>query len=212
LDGTESRALLTPASVRWIGTGVALSVVAFAAVALVLQWVRADLDWYRNTLSAYLTGPYGAWLKATYFMLSCGLVLLGAGYRCAVAAPQRGRLPMVLFAVAGVALTVTALADSEHRGGSHLESIVHNVAASTTFLAVTSAMLVQSWRLRRDDAWRHRCTTLFALALASIAAMWTYVFWHAVPRGLGQKVLIAAILAWLALAAWRLRGHATRRG
>src|SRR4030095_3880862 len=99
-------------------------------------------DVCRHTLSASLTGPYGGWLKAAYFLLSCALVLLGLGYHGAVAAPARSRVPALLFAVAGVALTITALADkSSHgdRSGSRLEGMVHNAAAALTFLAVTVA-------------------------------------------------------------------------
>ena len=214
MDDREPDRLLTPTSVRWIGTAVALAVVVFAAMALALQCVRVDLDWVRNTLSAYLTGPHGAWLKAAYFLLSCALVLLGLGYHGAVAAPARSRVPALLFAVAGVALTITALADtSSHsdRSGSRLEGMVHNAAAALTFLAVTVAMLVQSWQLRRDDAWRHRFAALFSLAVACFAGLWIFVFWHAAPRGLTQKLLITAILAWLALAAWWLRVHSRRK-
>jgi hypothetical protein len=213
LENREPDRLLTPTSVRWIGTGVAMAVVVFAAMSLALQWVRVDLDWVRNTLSAYLTGPHGAWLKAAYFQLSCALVLLGLGYHRAVAPPARSRVPALLFAVAGVALTVTALADtSSHsdRSGSRLESMVHNAAAALTFLTVTVAMLIQSWTLRRDEAWRHRFAALFSLAVACFAGLWIFLFWHAAPRGLAQKILIAAILAWLALAAWWLRVHSTR--
>ena len=63
--------------------------------------MRVDLDWVRNTLSAYLTGPHGAWLKAAYFLLSCALVLLGlaalaAGLQRAklVMLPRCGHMPM----------------------------------------------------------------------------------------------------------------------
>jgi len=211
LDELEGAAWLRPASERRIGAGVALTAVVFAAIALLLQWLRPDLDWIRHTLSAYVTGPYGRWLKLACFLMSPALGVLGMGYHGAVAGTARSRVPALLFAAAGVALAVTALADMPHPGGSHLEGVVHNVAAFMTFLCLTTAMVIQSWHLRRDNAWRRRHTALLSVALACFAGMWTYVFWHAVPRGLGEKLLIAGILVWLVLAAWWLRVHAMRR-
>jgi len=213
MDDAEPAALLKPSFVRWIGTGVALAVVAFASVALVLHWLRVDLDWYRNPLSAYLSGPYAAWLKAAYVLLSCAMVLLGLAYHCAVATAARSRVPALLFALAGLALIVTAFAKTPLRGhGSRLEGYVHQVAAAITFLSVTSAMLIQSWRLRRDAAWRRHFVAAFSLAVACFVGMWTYFLWRDAPRGLSQKLLIAGILTWLELAAWWLRAHAMQRG
>src|SRR5258706_10099174 len=60
-------------------------------------------------------------------------------------------------------LIVTAFAKTPIRGhGSRLEGYVHHVAAAITFLSVTSAMLLQSWRLRRDAAWRHHFVAAFS--------------------------------------------------
>jgi hypothetical protein len=201
-SGVQPAFLLDPASVRRIGTGTALTVLLFAATATVLQWLRVDLDWVRAPLSAYLTGPYSVWLKASYFLLSCCLVLLGLAYRSAVAAPARSQAPPWLFAAAGVALTVTALTPHQVSAPRHS---IHIAAATITFLCITAAMLVQSWCLRRDAAWRHRFGSAFSLAMLSFVGMWAHALWHGGPRGLVQKLVIAGILGWLLLTSLWLR-------
>ena len=81
---------IVPKCIRWIGSGVTVAVFVFAAVAVVLHGLRPDLDWMHQTLSAYLRGPFGAWLKAAYLLLSVALAALG------LAIQKNGRVPRKL--------------------------------------------------------------------------------------------------------------------
>ena len=201
----------SPLSSRRIGTAVALGVMMFAAIAVLLQVLRTDLDWYRTPLSFYLIGPGGAWLQAAYLVLSASLVLLGIGYYGALPAGARSSAPLLLFVVAGLALSVTAFAETPQAGKTpSLEGFVHGVAAQTSLLCTTTAMLIQSWWLRRDAAWRHRFAAAFSLAMLCFVGLWVQALWRDAPRGIGQKLLIAAILLWLLLAAlWLRQGFAS---
>lgn len=192
---------------------IALGAVAlFALVCAAAQVLREDLDWLRAPLSFYLLGEYGIWVKSAYFALGTGLVLLGLGYYRALIPAARSGAPLLLFVSAGLALGVTAVADSDTVPGAYsLEAWIHGFAANTAFLCVTVAMMLQAVRLRGDAVWRHRFTVAFVLAVACFIAMWVHALWRDAPRGLTQKIVIALILAWLWMAAAWLRGSSGAR-
>lgn len=93
---------------------------------------------------------------------------------------------------------------------SGLRALVHGIAAMTTFLCVTVAMLLQAWCLRGDPRWRASFGFAFGLALVAFAALWIHALVHALPRGLAQKSVIALILLWLGWAALALRRRSAR--
>lgn len=196
--------------------GVALAgTLLFVAVAATLQWLRHDLDWLDAPLSFYLLGAYGHALQAAYVVLGVALVCLGAGFHGALRPDARSAAPWLLFAVAAVALVVTALTHSNLPARAPtLQGFVHGVAAQAAFLGATVAMLLQSWRLRGDPRWRVRFPFAFALALACFAGLWVDALWKGMPRGLEQKLLIALIVCWLLRAAWWLwrAGNVRRNG
>lgn len=199
--------VLTPGQVRGIGTVALLCVLAFAAVAAALQAVRVDLDWVRAPLSFYLVGPHAWWLQAAYISLAIALAMLGAGYYGASPATGRRTLPMALFLVGALALGVTALAETDLGAGRvrPTAAYVHAIAAPIAFLGTTLGMLVQSWRFRADPRWQRHFAMAFGLAVFCFVALWVHALWRELPRGLSQKVVIVAILVWLALAAHWLR-------
>lgn len=194
------------------GHGALAGVALFVATALAVHALRGDLDWQRAPLSFYLLGDYGLWLRAAYFTLAVTIAALGLGGYLALARHARSAAPLLLFAVAAIALCTTAAADSRLPDRlPTLENVVHGIAAQTTFLCVTTAMLLQSWRLRLDVAWRHRFATAFALAAVAFAALWVHALWASAPRGLTQRVVVVLVLSWLALwAYWLGRGHRDR--
>lgn len=197
------------ALIRRIGTAAWWGLLLFVAMAVLVQWRRRDLDWIDAPLSFYLLGAGGHWLQAAYFVLAATLGLLGWGCFLALPAAKRSTAPWLLFACAGIGLVVTALAHSNLPGHPPtFEGWLHGLAAQSTFLCVTVATLLQSWRLRAAPHGRSRFAAAFALALAGFAGMWIDALWHGMPRGLEQRIVIALILAWLLLTAAWLR-HAS---
>ncbi|WP_414706825.1 DUF998 domain-containing protein [Rudaea sp.] len=178
---------------------------AFVVICGAVQFLRGDLDWVAAPLSYYLLGPFGAEAIAAYLALSAGLIALGIGFRSALIASARSGALVLLFAVAGVALAVTALSEPAKAHGNVLEwEAVHRFAAMTTFLCVTVAMLLQSFWLRFDPRWRGRFPFAFALAALAFIALWIYALMHLFPSGISQKTVIALILAWLGWASLAL--------
>lgn len=186
-------------------------IIVFALACALAQCLRHDLDWVAVPLSFYLLGPGGTWLRAAYFVMAASLTLLGTCLYRSLSLQARSTAPLLLFIVSGLALCVVATADTNTRvHPATFHGFVHGVAAQTTFLCVTVAMLLQSARMRLDVRWRPWFKPAFTGAAVCFVALWVQVLWRDLPRGLSQKVLILLILAWLAAAAfgaWRSGHH-----
>lgn len=182
-------------------TGVA----TFAAACGATQLLRTDYNVLGTPLSFYVLGPYGGAVEAGYFALAAGLVAFGIGWYRALARDARSAAPLLLFVLGAIALAVTAVESTDVPGRPPtLHGFLHIVAAGATFICVTVAMLLQSWRLRHDPHWRPRFRSAFTLAAITFAALWIYALVKPIPRGLAEKVVVALILAWLWRAAWWL--------
>ncbi len=187
-----------PAWVRPLAAGAQLACIAFLLIALALQFLRQDLDWARTPLSFYLVGPHGPLLQGAYGLLSLGLIGLGASAYRSGAPHARSAAPLLLFVVAGIALAITALAETPFPGRAlTLQGLVHGLAAQTAFLCVTVAMLLQAWRWRADPGFRHRFAAAFFGAAFCFLALWVHVLVRDLPRGASQKAVIAMIGLWL---------------
>lgn len=195
---------------RRCGALALAAVLLFLFVCASAQGLRTELDWQRTPLSFYLVGDFGLVVKAAYLALAIGLVMLGLGARLAFG--PRSRLAPWLFLLAGTALLLTALFDTDIAGTRSVTGRVHGLAAQASFLCVTLAMLAQSWTLRVVPGWQRRFAPALTLALLATAALWLHAFWREPPRGLMQKGVIVLILAWLGLFAYWLRSPTSARG
>lgn len=196
---------------RALGGLCLLGCLLFGVTTLTLQWLRADLNWLQVPLSFYLIGPYASSLTLAYVAMAASFVLLGAGHYLAQATHQRSLAPLLLLTLAALGLVLTTLADTPVAGEPvSLHGLVHGIAAKTAFLCVTCAQLLQSSYWRR--AAPASCRDLWALAWLCFVGLWFQALPSGIPHGLNQKLLIALILLWQSLAAWRLlRGTAHGR-
>ncbi|HET7662998.1 MAG TPA: DUF998 domain-containing protein [Rhodanobacteraceae bacterium] len=197
--------MTTRRSQPWLG-GLALAgILVFALACILAQCLRHDLDWIDVPLSFYLLGPGGAWLRAAYFVMAASLAMLGIGLYRSLSAQARSAAPLLLFIVSAVALCITAVAETNtwaHPATFH--GFIHGVAAQTTFLCITMAMLLQSARMRLDARWKPRFKPALIGATVCFAALWVQALWRDLPRGLSQKVLVLLILTWLAMATFEV--------
>ncbi len=191
-----------------------VALVGFAVIVvtcLTVQFLRTDLDWITTSMSVYVMGPYGAFVQASFFAPAPGIALLGIGWYRTLNRRARNLAPLVLFVVAAAALCVMAanLADTTNHPVT-LHGEIHQWAAFATFVCITTAMLLQSWLMHHDVRCRGRCPAALTIAAVAVAYFWIYALVRAIPRGLGEKVVIALVLLWLWRAAWWLvRGRSS---
>jgi hypothetical protein len=188
-----------------------LALAGFVLTALWTQWARQDLDWVQATLSLYLHGPWGLALRTAYCVLAVAIMLLAWSLHAASRSPRRSTAAPLLFCVAALGLMGVAIGDSWLPGHAPLLApLVHGLAANTAFLCVSVAMLLQSWYLRADPQWARWASAAWWWAWLCFALLWLHVLWHGPPRGAGQKLVIAAVVLWLFVAALQLWRHARR--
>lgn len=191
-----------------------LALCAFVLTALWTQWARDDLDWVQATLSLYLHGPWGLALRTAYCVLAVAIMLLAWSLHAGLQSPRRSAAAPLLFVVAGLGLMGVAIGDSWlPERAPLLAPLVHGLAANTAFLCVSVAMLLQSWYLRADPRWMRWAGLAWGWAWLCFVLLWLHVLWRGPPRGAGQKLVIAAVVLWLAAVAlqqWRQTRHAAR--
>jgi hypothetical protein len=185
-----------------------IALVGFATISvicLLVQFLRTDLNWITTSMSLYVAGPYGAWVQASLFAPAPGIAALGIGWYRSLNRDARSMIPVVLFVVAAVALCVLAAytADATAKPVT-LHGLIHQWATFGTFVCITTAMLVQSWLIRRDPRCRGRCPAALTIAAIAVVYFWIYALVKPIPRGLGEKVVIGLVLLWLWRAAWWL--------
>ena len=189
-----------------ISGGIALVGIAMIAVTCVaVQFLRTDLDWISTAMSLYVYGPYGDWVRASFYAPAPGIALVGIGWHRTLDRRARNVAPAFLFAIAATGLCVLA-SFSADAGPAPVtfHGLVHQWATFGTFVFLTTAMVVQSWQMRGDPHWRSRFRFTIALAATCVVYFWIFALVKPIPRGLGEKVVIALVLAWLWRAAWLL--------
>ncbi|RUL72209.1 DUF998 domain-containing protein [Dyella choica] len=182
-----------------------IAVIAFAAVCGAAQFWRTDLDPIAVPLSIYLTGPGGAYVRLTYYLMGVALIFFAVGAYRATTPPLRSILALALFALPGLLLPIVA-ATELFKGSAYenLAALIHGLSAQATFLMLSFGMLMLSSRWRRDP--RLSASRLAGLLLAWLgtAVLWMQVFLPKLPHGLMQKLTIVLILLWLGWAARQL--------
>ena len=190
---------------------MAIAVAAFIAVSGAAQFWRTDLDPLAVPLSIYLTGPGGAYVRLTYYLMGAALIAFAAGAYQATTAPLRSALALVLFTVPGLLLPMVAATELfKDTPQGNLAAFIHGEAAQATFLTLSFGMLLLSSRWRRDPRLGASRYPGLILAWLATITLWLQVFMRNLPHGLMQKLLIVLILLWLGWAARQLL-RATRR-
>ncbi|MCD9006502.1 DUF998 domain-containing protein [Luteimonas sp. XNQY3] len=176
----------------------AASLAAFVTAAIALHLLRPELDPVASQMSLYLIGAWGPLLQIAYVALGVGMVALGWALREAHAPPARSAAALLLFALAGMSLSITAYAWMDMPGlDRSLESLIHGVSAQGAFLFATTGTVVQALAFLRDPHWRRTARWALPWALLCFASVWILAAWRDAPRGLAQKTVVVLILGWM---------------
>lgn len=176
----------------------------FLLTAGVLQFLRTDLQPLQHTLSFYLHGPGGLWLCLSYVLLGTAMVGLGwLLYRFVPGPSLAGGAVLVLLTISGSCLAAVALGDRMFPP-DQLErpGMFHQVAAYASFACALLITLLQTVRFACHAQWR---SWAWPAGLGTVLC-WSLAVIHIgqldwLPRGGGQKLLIATLVCWMLLAA-----------
>lgn len=189
----------------WLGRLALVGVLYFFLVSALVQFLRPDYSVMGTPLSFYLLGPYGGWLHGAFYVLAAAILLLAIGCYIGSEPQARTAATLVLFALGAAGVAVTAIFPTDTTATLTRHGAIHVIAAAVAFLATSAAMLIQSWRFRRDPRWRRRFRNAMELAVFEFIVLWYYALMHYPARGFMEKLTIGLILLWLALIAWWLQ-------
>ncbi|WP_158636441.1 DUF998 domain-containing protein [Luteimonas marina] len=200
-DTTTGAPRLSPLWPRLALAGIACFLVAATA----LHLLRPELDPVDSQMSLYLIGAWGPLLQGAYVMLGIAMTGLAIGLYRGMPPAARSAAPLLMFALGGLSLAITAYAWMDLPGlDATMEGLVHGISAQGAFLFATTGLVLQALRLRLDPHWRRHVRWLLPWAIACFAAIWVLALWRELPRGLAQKAVIAMIVGWLAAVAMLL--------
>lgn len=186
-----------------------VGVTYFAVAVVVLHPLRPDFDPARRFISEFAIGPYSGVMAAAFFALAAGSLALALAFWRA--AEVRSRLGSALLAIFGAAILIDGIfpVDLQYTGQPKTTAgTIHDQSSLLAFLSVMAAMLVLSYRLRRR--WPSWYVAAMVLAVAAVVEFCVlYLAIGAGWPGWPQRVYAATIVAWLLLAAARLRRDAS---
>ena len=179
----------------------------FVASVLLLP-ILSEYTLAGDYISELAIGRFGFVQTLAFLALGIGSLALAAGIRGATRGSWGSLVGTVLFGLFGVGVLVDAFFPID-RGGMQPETVVgtiHILAALVAFVCAILGMFVLKRTFKRDARWGSYWRLSLSLAVAALVAFflpsegaWTGVF---------QRIFVGIIIAWMVLAALRLRSLA----
>ena len=179
----------------------------FVASVLLLP-IRSEYTLAGDYISELAIGRFGFVQTLAFLALGIGSLALAAGIREATRGSWGSLVGTVLFGLFGIGVLVDAFFPID-RGGMQPETVVgtvHILAALVAFVCAVLGMFVLTRTFKRDARWGSYWRLSLALAVAALVAFflpsegaWTGIF---------QRIFVGIIIAWMVLAALRLRSLA----
>jgi hypothetical protein len=189
---------------------VAIAGVAyFAAIIVVLHFLRPDLDPLSRPTSEYAVGPYGFLMTSAFFSMSLASFALVIGLYQGVSQPARSEIGLGLLSIWAVGVLIAMIFPIDPEGAPQtIPGTIHGINGPLAFLSLTAGAILVSRRFKHDEEWRplHRTTLILSLImLAVFIATFANIVTGSGFAGLCQRIYLAAFVTWFSLTAMRLR-------
>jgi hypothetical protein len=179
-------------------------------------FIQPELDPFARFGSEYVAGRMGWLMRVAFFCLSGGLLSFAAAMTVGLDATTRSSAAAILFALGALGILLSGIFDTDLQIPA-LDSprrwvdppvasqhhVVHLVAGVSAFLAIVLGMVITTGRLRRAGRLYGQFRWLILLAWLAPFALVVFNVWL-IPvgfAGLGQRMFLAVVFAWLLLAA-----------
>jgi hypothetical protein len=178
----------------------------FVASALLLP-LFSEYTLARDYISELAIGRFGFVQTIAFLAFGLGSLALAAGIRRATRGSWGSLVGSVLFGLFGVGVLIDAFFPID-RGGDRPQTMtgtVHILAASLAFVCAVLAMFVLTRTFKRNARWRSYWRLSLVLALVALVAFFLPSGQWA---GISQRIFVGVVIAWMILAALRLRSIA----
>jgi hypothetical protein len=205
----RSTGLQATRQASWAATLAIAGSAYFALAVAALHFLKPDLDPVSRMTSEYANGAYNFVMTSAFLAMGVGcLALVAALYR---EVPRRSlsAAGLVFFGLWAVGVLVAMIFPIDPGGVPvTLAGTIHQTAGPATFLCAAVGVSLLSWRFGRDEQWQPLQPV--ALALSAVIALGfvatAYFFFTGTElAGLAQRVVLAAVVAWIVLVASKLR-------
>ncbi|MBC8160280.1 MAG: DUF998 domain-containing protein [Roseiflexaceae bacterium] len=194
-------------SLDWWLARSSIAATAFVLIALaVLHLLRPDYNPFGHFISEYAVGPHGWLMTSVFFAWAIGSASLALGMFRNLARPGRSWLGLPLLLTWALSLIVAGIYPTDLTGATETPAgIIHGQAAVVGFSAVQIMTLLISSRWRKDAAWKTLMGPGLALGALIIGGFVFLIFCPSWLNGFAQRIMLGGNLAWMLLAARRLR-------
>lgn len=191
-----------------LGVFATWSFTVFLAVVVVLHFMQPELHPFRRFVSEYALGRMGWLLNTGFLSFAAGLAALAAAFGWLLDAPAQRRVGGILLGVSALGILASGLFNADLQG-THRTSrgIAHDLAGFVAFFSLMPGAIITSRRLARANRLRGRYLWLILLAwlLVPLFLAMMFVFGPLGVIGLGQRIFLSGVFAWLLFAAHGLQ-------
>lgn len=171
-------------------------------------YFEPEFDPVKVPISVYVLGTYGVWMTTSFFAAAAIWFLLAFGFARVLPSTLWKKVGIVLFCVAGCGEVVMGLfPGTQYPLTPPLtqQTAIHLLGALAAFNAIALGSISLSVSFRGAAHWRPVSTAAFSVSLLMFAMMndrWLWRFGQDTD-GLKERVIVALILLWFALAVSR---------
>lgn len=188
----------------------------FVSVFTVYGWLYPGYSPTRMFVSELSLGPYG-WVQILNFVLTGALILaFGVGLSAHFSTGAASRTGPALIQGIGVSLIASGPFTTDPSamfGQSSIQGVVHGVFGAIVFTFAPISCFVFYRRFRHDPFWRPLSGWTLATGVVLTVGIVVLKISQQVEsglfewKGLVQRVLLLALMAWIFTVAYRLRSH-----
>ena len=189
-------------SSRVIAVVVLAGIVYWWAVFLSMHILESEFSPIEAPGSAYVLGPYGAWMTTTYFVLAGVLLSSGLGLTTNLAMTILTRLAGLAFLIAAVGAVLAGTFPMDFPLPPRtLSGRLHALGGLLALFSWVIGTALFSLSMRRDQRWVRFSRALFAVSVLGIGvAAVLPISAHLGVAGGVVRVLLTLLFTWLTVA------------
>ena len=179
------------------------AMVGFSLFVLILvsfHFVQPELDPLRRFGSEYAAGRVGWLMRVAFFSMSVGLAAMATAIGFTAGDSSRSRAAGVLLGGSSFGILLSGVFNADLQNASVTGTgIAHDLAGFAAFLTLISAMFVVLRSLRAKGVLSGQYSALKVLPWTSLVLFVSLLFYFSATGlvGLGQRIFLVSIFAWL---------------
>lgn len=172
----------------------------FALILVFFHFVQPELDPLRRFGSEYAAGRMGWLMNMAFFSMSAGLAAMATAIGFTARDSSRSKAAGVLLWISSLGILLSGVFNADLQNASVTGTgIAHDLAGFVAFLTLIPAMFVASRSLRTGGVLSGAYSALKVLPWTALVLFAALLFYFSANGlvGLGQRIFLGSIFAWL---------------